>query len=59
MAGDKVHVGIRFNEPIAKYVKLEYDKETAVLDVYLTGVLHGTEMTVKGTISNWFPVQED
>lgn len=58
MAGDKLHAGIRLNEPIAKYVKLEYDKETAVLDVYITGVLNGTEMTVKGTLSKWVPVQE-
>ena len=60
MAYPKMHAGIRFNDPVAKYMKLEMDMATQKLTVYLTGEIEGTEMTIKGSItqSGWSPVQE-
>jgi hypothetical protein len=40
-------------------MKFDFDPETTELDVYLTGVLNGTEMTIKGTISEWAPVVQE
>lgn len=60
MADPIMRAGIRFNDPEAKYMKVEMDMATAKLTVYLTGKVKGTEMTIKGTItqSGWSPVQE-
>lgn len=58
MADPKMHAGIRFNDPVAKYMKFDMDISTLELTVYLTGELEGTEMTVKGSITGWRPVQE-
>lgn len=53
--------GIRFNDPTAKYMYFDMDMENMKLVVYLTGVNHGNEITLKGTItqSGWSLVQGD
>ena len=60
MAGNKFTAGIRFNDPTAKYMKFDMDMATMKLTVYLTSEVEGTEMTIKGSItqSGWSPVQE-
>lgn len=59
MAGDIIHAGIRFNGPAEKYMKFDFDAETFELDVYLTRILEGSEVTIKGTISGWIPVVQE
>ena len=61
MADTKIHAGVRFNDPVAKYMRFDIDKLAMKLDVYLTIVLDGREITVRGVIpqEGWFPVEED
>lgn len=60
MVDPKMHAGIRFNDPVAKYMKFDMDMATMKLTVYLTGEIKGTKKTIKGSItpSGWSPVQE-
>lgn len=60
MTYPKMRAGIRFNDPIVKYMKFDMDVSTHKLTVYFTGEVEGTEMTFKGSItqSGWSPVQE-
>lgn len=59
MAGDIIHAGLRFNGPVEKYMKFDFDAETFELDVYLTGIVEGSEVTIKGTILEWDPVVQE
>lgn len=59
MAGDIIHAGIKFNRPAEKYMKFDFDAETLELDVYLTGIMEGSEVIIKGTISEWAPVVQE
>ena len=55
----KITAGIRFNEPVAKHMYVEMDRGNMQLDVYVTGVYEGTEVKLKGTISEWVPVVQE
>ncbi len=61
MADTKMTAGIRFNDPVAKYMRFEIDILEMRLDVYITAVVDGREITFRGIIarSQWIPVEED